>query len=289
MRDKNGFLKIEDYTDLGETKEGGHNPHWLSNGTNEYIFKVIKGIHLYRELFYATILKNIKMNTVENDLAIYKDQKGLLSKSYRPSKIETYSFSDIIEAYCEEKPGISWDYDLEKELYNTWDMISILNWFCEIKEKPFEETTIKQEIFLSFIMSILLANADDCPTNREIYFKDKAYISPYYDFEYFGDIHQLDKPCSNASYALWYRRSTLDKRPTSFIGTIKDFKNYSTKEELTIFLDYLETLRSLKMKEQFEEMETKIHAYVPRRIKHKLRRDYTMNLINVASVINDKK
>lgn len=288
MRDKNGFIDISDYLDLGETKEGKNKPRWLSNEKNEYIFKIVKGIYLYRELFYATILKNIKMNTVENDLAIYNDQKGLLSKSYRPYKMKAYSFCDIIEAYCEEKRGIFLNYDLEKELSNTRDMVFILKWFCETKQQPFEETAVKHEIFLSFIMSILLANADDCPTNMEIYFKDKLYLSPYYDFEYFGDIHDLDKHYSNNSYSLWYRKDTLDKSPTTFKGAIKDFKNYSTKEELTIFLNYLETLQTLKIKEQFEETEDKIHAYIPKRIKCKLRRDYTTNLINVKSVINDK-
>lgn len=31
MRDKNGFIDISDYLDLGETKEGKNKPRWLSN------------------------------------------------------------------------------------------------------------------------------------------------------------------------------------------------------------------------------------------------------------------
>lgn len=285
MRDENGFLDISDYLDLGVTLEYGNNtPHWLSNDKNEYVFKVKKGIRLYRELLYPIILRNIKVNTVDNDIAIFNGQKGIISKSYHSSNTKVCLLVKIICQYCIEVLNTNFNYELVNSLYNISDMITILKWFCAINNSPFFENLTKNELLMSFIMQILLANKDNSAVNREMYFDETLTFSPYFDFENYGDVNLKRKKSKN-NYRLDFYTDRSEEKPKTYIETIEHFKHYATKEEMETFMFYLEQLKSLGIQEQFIEAEDQIHAHIPLLMKLKLKKDYESNLRNVSALI----
>lgn len=252
--------------------------YWLSNGKQEGIYKVVFSISLYRELLFPTILKNIKVSTVKNDLATYQNTYGIFSKSYHPLNTKTYSFKELIQKYCEEVHNICYEFE-----YNISDMLNILKWICIINHIEFQEDIIKHELFLSFIIQILLANDDNNPKNMEIYFDNTLKFSPFFDFDYYGYIYLENKSIRNYYFGFYTDRST--EKPGTYIETIKHFKNYATKEEMDTFMTYLEQLQALKINAQYEEIETQINAQIPEAMKLKLKKDYESNLRNVDVLI----
>lgn len=290
MRDKNGFLDINGYIDMQRKVKGYHKSCWLSNGEQEGVFKPVHGISLYREIFYPIILRNIKINIVENDLATYQNRYGIFSKSYHSyhtPKIKTYSFCDIIKKYCEEILKVYFNYGLKYKLHNMSNMIFILKWFCKMNNVQFQEDSIKHELLISFIMQILLANKDNNTINNEVYFEEILNFSPFFDFEYYGDINLENKSTKNYYFGFYTDRSV--EKPNTYIETIEYFKHYATKEEMEIFMTYLEQLQMLQIDDQYEEIEANIHAHIPEPTKLKLKKDYESNLKNVDALINDKK
>lgn len=288
MRDKNGFLDINDYIDMHQHLDGHTKAYWLSKDKTDFVFRNLKGIRLYRELVYPIILKNIKVDAVENDLAIFNGEKGILSKSYHSLNIRVCSLVKVICQYCIEVLNAKADYEVLNNFYNLTDMITILNWFCKINNSPFMENLVKNELFKSFIIQILLANNDNAAVNREVYFDDTLTFSPYFDFEDYGDIN-LKKKRNKNNYRLDFYTDRLEEEPETYIETIEHFKHCATKEELEIFMSYLEQLKSLRISEQFMEAEDQIHAHIPLLMKLKLKKDYESNLKNVDALINDKK
>lgn len=288
MRDKNGFLDINNYIDLGPTSTGENVPHWLSKSNNEFVFKSLKGIRLYRELVYPIILRNIKVEAVENDLATFNGEKGILSKSYHAKEEEVFSFSSIIKQYCNDVLHEMY-YKKVSSLYNIGDINTIFKWYNKLHGLSFEEQTIKNSLFLDFILQILLAHDDNAPINKEAYVSENFKLSPYFDFEYYGDINIKRTKNKVGNYLLDFYTDRLNEKPRTYIETIERFKYCATKEELEIFMSYLEQLKSLKMSEQFMEAENQIHAHIPLLMKLKLKKDYESNLKNVDALVNDKK
>lgn len=286
MRDENGFLDINHYKNMHKELNGHTISYWLSNGEQEGIYKVVFSVNLYRELLFPTILKNIKVNVVENDLATYHNFYGIFSKSYRDINVETYSFEELIQKYCEEVLKCNYNYKQKFKLYNMSDMLDILKWICKINHIEFPEETTKQELFISFMMQILLADKDSNSKNKEIYFEDTLKFSPFFDLEFCGWAN-LKVSLNNYRFGFYTDRST--EKPGTYIETIKYFKNYATKEEMDTFMTYLEQLQALKINAQYEEIETQINAQIPEAMKLKLKKDYESNLRNVSALINDKK
>lgn len=290
MRDENGFLDINDYIDMHKKLNGYIMPHWLSNGKQEGIFKKVFGDSFYRELLFPTILKNIKVSAVENDLATYKYSYGIYSKSYCSINCKVYSFMLLIQKYCEDVLKCHFDYKQDTKMHNISDMLNILKWFCKANNIEFQEGNAMNELFLSFIMQILLANDDNNMKNKEIYFEKTLKFSPFYDFDFYGWVNlktPINISIKNYRFGFYTDRSV--EKPTTYIETIEHFKHYATKEEMEIFMTYLERLQMLRIDDQYEEIETNIHAHIPEPIKLKLKKDYESNLRNVDALVNDKK
>lgn len=286
MRDKNGFLDINDYIDMNKKLNGHVKSYWLSNGEQEGVFKFVSPNNLYRELLFPTILKNIKVNTVVNDLATYHNSYGIFSQSYHASNIKTYSFMSLSEKYCKEILRKTYNREQEYELHNISDMLNILKWVCTTNNITFLEEKARQELFLKFIMQILLADIDNNTVNQEVFFDECLEFSPFFDFEYYGWA-RVELSAANYRFRFYTDRST--EKPMTYKETINHFKNYATKKEMETFMFYLKQLQTLKISAQYEEIEAKIHAHIPEPMKLKLKKDYESNLKNVDALINDKK
>lgn len=287
MRDKKGFLDINDYIDMHKELDS-HKAYWLSNDKTDFVFINLKGIRLYRELIYPIILKNIKVDAVKNDLATFNREKGILSISYHSLNSRVCSLVEIICQYCIEVLNIKFNYEVVNGLYNISEMMTILKWFCSINNELFKENIVRNELFMSFILQILLANNDNAAINREVYFNDTLTFSPYFDFENYGDV-DLKKKNNPNNYRLDFYIDRSVEKPNTYIETIEHFKHYATKEELEIFMSYLEQLKTLRIQEVFMEVEDQIHAHLPLLMKLKLKKDFETNLKNVDTLIHDKK
>lgn len=283
MRDKKGFLDINDYIDMHKELDS-HKAYWLSNDKTDFVFRNLKGIRLYRELVYPIILKNIKVDAVKNDLATFNGEKGILSKSYHSLNSKVCSLVKIICQYCIEVLNIKFNYEVVNGLYNISEMMTILKWFCSINNEPFKENIVRNELFMSFILQILLANNDNAAINREVYFDENLTFSPYFDFENYGDV-DLRKKNNPNNYRLDFYIDRLNEKPKTYSETIEHFKYCATKEELELFMSYLERLKTLKMQEQFMEAEDQIHARIPLLMKLKLKKDFETNLKNVDALV----
>lgn len=282
MRDENGFLDINDYIDMQEKLNGHVQSYWLSKDNEDGIYKVVFPINIYRELLYPTILKNIKVSVVENDLATYKNSYGIFSKSYRSINCKVYSFKQLIQKYCEDVLKCHYDYKQEFKLRNISDMLDILKWICEINHIEYQEEIVKYKLFLYFIIQILLADKDSNSKNKEIYFDDTLKFAPFFDLEFYGWVN-LKVSISNYRFGFYMDRSV--EKPNTYIETIEHFKHYATKEEMEIFMTYLEQLQLLRIDDQYEEIETKIDAFIPKDIKLELKKDFETNLKNVDALI----
>lgn len=181
MRNRQGFLDINDYIDLGFTQNGVNVPHWLSNTESKYVFKELKGIRLYRELVYPIILRKIKMNAVENDLAVYHGKQGILSKSYHLNEEKVLSLSNIIKQYCNDVLHKKY-YEKIGSIYNVENLNRVFKWYSMIHNLYYDEQTIQKSLLLDFFIQILLANDDNAPINKEAYVGKIFKLSPYFDF-----------------------------------------------------------------------------------------------------------
>lgn len=289
MRDKKGFLDINDYIDMHKELDS-HKAYWLSNDKTDFVFINLKGIRLYRELIYPIILKNIKVDAVKNDLATYKHSYGIYSKSYCSINCKVYSFMLLIQKYCEDVLKCHFDYKQETKMHNISDMLNILKWFCKANNIEFQEGNAMNELFLSFIMQILLANDDNNMKNKEIYFEKTLKFSPFYDFDFYGWVNlKIPINISIKNYRFGFYTDRSVEKPNTYIETIEHFKHYATKEEMEIFMTYLELLQMLRIDDQYEEIEAKIHSHIPESTKLELKKNYETNLRNVDALINDKK
>lgn len=279
---KTVFLDINDYIDMHRKVNGHVQSYWLSKDNEEGIYKVVFSINVYRELLYPTILKNIKVSVVENDLATYKNSYGIFSKSYRSINCKVYSFKQLIQKYCEDVLKCHYDYKQESKLHNISDMLYILKWICEINLIEYQEEIVKYKLFLYFIIQILLADKDSNSKNKEIYFEDTLEFAPFFDLEFYGWVN-LKISINNYRFGFYTDRSV--EKPNTYIETIEHFKHYATTEEIEIFMTYLEQLQSLKIDNQYEEIEEKIDAFIPKDIKLELKKDFETNLKNVDALV----
>lgn len=77
MERQNGYLIIDDYKKIRRKTTGADAKGWFTNGIEEYVFKMgLTELERYKELYYALIIKELGLESPENDLAIRKNGGG---------------------------------------------------------------------------------------------------------------------------------------------------------------------------------------------------------------------
>lgn len=180
-RNKKGYLDINDYKIINRQKTG-HSPNlWLIHDRQEYFFKSIEQLKRYKELFYSTLLYNNKINTVSYDLAIFQNDLGVISPKYYTGTGKCVTLGHIIDFYQKNH------YCYSSNLYNVRKIREILKWLCLKFGFNYSEQ-LDYEILQKFIIQILIANKDMHGSNIEFFIDDTIHFSPFYDFEYCGEL-----------------------------------------------------------------------------------------------------
>ena len=77
MERKNAYLIIDNYKKIKRKINGDFAKDWFTDGIYEYVYKMgLTELERYKELFYALIIKELGLESTENDLAIRRNNGG---------------------------------------------------------------------------------------------------------------------------------------------------------------------------------------------------------------------
>lgn len=271
-----GYKVVEDYKFEGKPKAGTYCKAIISDGNIRYIFKRGEEIQAYRELFYSRILKQLKLPTVEYDLAVRNNTYGVISPYFEHDEKENYSFTKILESYT--------DMTGDKNIYSVEEIKPILTWYFTIKGWEYKEH-IDEGLLNQFMIQILLGNMDLNASNMELYIEnEEVKWFPFYDFESCG---RADLKNKLYSYKLRYAHTIADEViPTA--RTLKTFLNCTERENIEKFKRYLECMKQINIISILDEIKEQTEADIPKKINKQLRKEVQTNLHNIDSILKRK-
>lgn len=283
MRDDLGYLDVSDYLDLNIEMNCSNNIYWLQNNNEEYLFKEENSLAAYKELFYSHLVQNCCLDSVFVDLARYKNNYGIISKNYNPQKLEVKSFYNIILEFlkCQKLRYTREVYDL---FYNYDTVNQIIKWYCIEHQKNYREE-LKLDIFIHFVMQILLGDSDKTALNYELMFDKNPKLAPLFDFEKCGLVN-LDKKSNELTYRLRFKRNDIEIK--NDFQMFIHFLEYGTKEELEIFKYLLETIKQINIPKIINCMEYQINANVPIDIRRRLVNTHRTNIEKIDNIWKGK-
>lgn len=294
MKRINGFLDLDEYfrdKQEEDIKEGNcYFDYWLTIEGNEYYYKYTE--NPYPELICSEIAKYLGMNAVAYDLAIFKNTKGVISKSYRKENCNYISGVRILNAYLRSRENV----DILKEmglknkfsfsnvylprdinnLETIWQAIeyrySRLGIECDIEK-------IMYDIVQLFIFNILTGQDDGLPQNWELEESEHGVsLVPIFDNEY----------CLSSS--------NKSKLTTSFNDTglnnyriLEEFLKMSSQEFINVFIEKFNMLTFDVFLKILKKVETKIGSEIPQNIRIDYMINFKLNLEHISAILEHLK
>ena len=285
MRRVNGYYSLENMKKIDKKSTGFFSVGWYTDGTDEYLFKREEELNAYRELFYSRVLKQLGLLVAEYDLAILDNQKGIISKNYNIEHNPSFTIEEIFDEICFKKTINRLRY--EKEKYNLENLPSAIKEFCREK-KWFYNSEIEKDIFLQFIIQILLGNGDLQSRNLEVQYNIKNQelkLSPFYDLAFFGNVpifSDLGRWSNKYCFLERIYERYDDNRP--FI-IIKNFLQTSSETQIEILKEYLEKLEQMNYQKIVKNIEEQTEKKIEDNMKKEMVRSLTRNLQDISLIV----
>ena len=287
MKRINGFLNLDSYfnavhdTDLIFESDYKKGHYWLIIEGEKYYFKPEE--NAYRELISYNVANKLDIPAVWYDLAVYNNQRGVISKNYCKENCKYIKGYDILDEYFENHfgdlivmgfdPTISVGHKRMSKLNN---LEVIKNALIErYKDKINVEELIYQFVLL-FIFSILTIQKDKSPQNWDIEEGiDRVSLIPLMD-----NALSFTEPTDKVSLA-----ASIASSEYSFEECLKEFLMTSSSEEVQLFVDKFNVLTEDAFLDIISKVEIDINSAIPSREKNEIINNFIVNRNNIKKLL----
>lgn len=279
MKRENGFLQINKFKVLKDQEfwKAGSFYEWLLIERKEYFYKITMKSDIYHDIIWSDILKYLKIPHVEYDLAIYDGTHGLISQNYNTNN-DAIPLSKIIWNYVEQKKKENIILNAER-LYNLQNLNQIYHWYFKNETKTVK-SQVTNQTFLQFIIQVLVGNSDLHANNIEFLGKNHTTMSPFYDYDKYGNI-DWNKTQRDRNFRLLAYPSE-NRNPTC---TVQNFLQLATLEQYQLFKKYLEELKRMSMNQIITQSEERIESSIPIHSQNTLKRKLENHIEHVDEIV----
>lgn len=276
MKRKNGYIELDE-----EKKLNLYHNIWFQIEEKQYMFKPCEEEQLFIELFYEQLARFLKIPTVHYDLAMYHNQKGVLTESYKQENQEEIDLDKILAYFyitviANEKETFTNKYCVE-HCNNLDDIWHALEWYYQdLPNKNTVILTLMTSILDSFILQLCCGNPDVNTSNLVILKKEFPVLAPNFDY---GLCKNFDFEKSNYFLA----PSTFSHYLDTARKEIQDFWNQASEEDKHYFVEKIYSLPEENI--LFQMLEKQIGIAVPSHIKNKIAENYRNNKQNLWEYI----
>lgn len=256
---------------------------WVKKNNKESLLKYGTKKECITEIFWGLILDKLYIDRVSYEFCRTTDKTyRLMTENYNPNHYPTYRLKDLIIEYCQQKnPTQKITVNHIYDLYNLDDLNKIYEFFYkkQYSEKCINE--LNEKTYLHFVIQLLLGNSDLNPKNIEIYIKDEPKISPFYDLRNYG---YLKLVCFYNDFLLKYnfqKESEWIKPEKVFYTFLKN----ASRNQLEIFLNYMEKIKEINTKPIFEQLEEENHQFISPILKFQLEKKLYSNSIIAEKIM----
>lgn len=294
MERNDGYLDLDKYFKSLENTEGliyesedRRNQYWLIIEGEKYYYK--ESSSGLNEIICYELAKLMNIPAVPYDLAIFKDNFGVISKSYHKDNYEYIPGYEILKKYYHDKLDILIEMGFDSEnakrnryggakypyhvqmnnLETIWEALSYY-----FPGKDISKCMIK--IVGQFIFSILSGQSDKAAHNWEVEVRENDIdIADMYDNE-----ESFNQFVSYSEMAV-----SMHKGNSSLKDVLKDFLRISSSEYIELFLEKYNLLTEENMLKVFNTIERDYNIEIPDSKKKRILKYIKNNRIDIDDVL----
>ena len=289
MIKEEGYIVLDKYNcnSIIKNKKTKREVYFFNIDDIDYVFKPTE--YRYNELFASICAKEIGIDALEYDLAIYKGKKGVISKNYKKDGAKYISGKEILNNFYSDNKKFLKDLDSSINIYKTNNLEHI--WLAlEYYYKDYKNNIpdIMNSIVDLYMFSLLINDSDKHYSNWEVEeYNNNIKLVPIYDNErafMFGD----------ESLSLNVSSDNFYENP--YDSSLKTFLSISDKYYVDRFINFYNILYS---DGQFDNIISKIESLtktkIPCEIITKLETIYygiklcLMQKLDELNIISNKK
>lgn len=291
MERKNGFLDLDlyfkdkDKSDIVKSEYWtGH--FWLMINNEKYYFKPTN--YCYKELLAYYIAKHLGYNALYYDLAIFKGEKGVISKDYKKANCKYYSGIDILKKYYEKFPeeltemGLLEDWKKRYEGPYIADMNNLeIIWqateFFFSHKQNFDISMLMEEFIGLYIFCVLIRSYDAGPYNWVLEeSENKVKLVPFFD-----------NGASFDSYSSAALSTSFSDNERYQKTSIKTFLKISSKEFVEQFIEKYNMFDMNLLNTAITDVEKQIGTNIPKIILDDIYHNFILNKTEIEEVLID--
>jgi len=291
---KDGYLNLDlYYKELGNTKgliygtEDSLSQYWLTIEGEKYYFK--ESDHPINEVICYELAKIMNIPSVPYDLAIFKDNYGVISKSYRKENCQYIPGYEILKKFFKDKfdillemgfdeegakrnkfGGAKYPYDVQmNNLETIWESLSYYFPGKDISK-------CMNKLVEQFIFSILTCQTDMAAHNWEIEISENG-------------INAVDNYDNEESFNRFATYSEIDvsmhKGKSNFKDVLKKFLRISSSEYIDLFLEKYSLLTEENLLKVFEIIEMDYNIEISNSKKQRILENVKLNKIDIDDAL----
>ncbi|MBE6156854.1 MAG: hypothetical protein E7161_03815 [Firmicutes bacterium] len=288
IRRINGYLDLDNYLSKNQVQESYIDyQYWITIDNEEYYFKLTK--YPYAELLAYELATFLGFNATCYDLAIYEENKGVISKSYRHFGCNYISGNRILRDYIrfQKNVQISKEMGLIDNDYLAPRSLNNLEIIWQAIENRYKDTSltinmkeIMDNIINQFIFYILAAQNDGMPHNWELEESPtKVSVVPIFDNEMCFRVKGGKYPANRLS-------TNFNDEGTSNYEILEEFLKVSSSEFIELFLEKFNLLSIDVFLQLIAKVEDKIGCEMPKDIKESYIHVFLFNIKQIELVLN---
>ena len=297
MERKDGYIVLDNYKNVEHivNESTGRNIYFFNIDNNSYVFKPTK--YRYNELFAYVCSKELGLESIEYDLAIYKGFKGVISKNYKKEGAKYIKGREILHAFYYDNPEFLKLLGIENTLNSDFcDAINLQKinsletiWIAlEYYYDNIDVSNIMDKLVDLFIFSLLVNDFDKHSSNWEIEeYNNNISLVPIYDNE---------RAFLECDEILNLHVSTDDFEKDPYRGSLEEFIKKSDRTYIDRLVNYYNIIYSEgKFDEIINSIEEYTHTLVPKDIKEQLDmmyysiKSYVHSILEKYNLISNKK
>ena len=288
--------RIDGFLDLNELDDGSFNAssyskdqYWLNIEDKKYYYKISN--YPYHELICYFLGKRMAIEVTPYDLATYKGNFGVISKSYCKDGYDYVPGYKMLEQYYRESKKIMRDMGLRRKhwinfftgpqfvcMNNLETITQAIDYMYKAKYSEEQIFKCNYKMVKQFCFWILTGQFDKSSHNWELELSnDSIDVVPVFDNEASFPTSQQVIPFSVGS---------LDNMH-SLTDILTSFLRISSSEYIEVFLDLYNKSNELAFEESIKEVESQIGEVIPTRVKNELYDGYMYNMELIRGVLED--
>lgn len=251
MLKKGELKKVEDYTNFDYIPN--NMSAFIDKNNETYFFKTLTVGNPYGELLAEELLKDLGLPHAEYDLAIYNQNKGVLTKNFRKKDKKYITGEEILKDYLR-----SLGMDTEEIALNDYNNLETIWNALEYRYKDNPDKVIIVERLMNqivnlFIFDIMVENFDRYYKNYQIEEgKDDINLAPIFDNETIG-----------SNYGKVSLRVNNDMSSDDSYDELVNFINISTSEARDLLRERVEIISGENIDKALYKIERKTGYPVP--------------------------